>query len=43
MKVKALPCHLCGAPLAWYNVDDVGVPVVYCYDCFKHEHIEQVE
>ena len=43
MKVKPLRCHSCGAPVAWYDVDDVGIPIVYCYHCFENEHIEQGE
>jgi len=29
--------------VAWYDVDDVGVPIVYCYNCFENEHMEQGE
>jgi len=43
MKVKPLRCNSCGAPVAWYDVDDVGVPIVYCYNCFENEHMEQGE
>jgi hypothetical protein len=43
MKVKPLRCHSCGAPVAWYDVEDVDVPIVYCYNCFENEHMEQGE
>ncbi|MGB7956120.1 MAG: hypothetical protein WCF23_19270 [Candidatus Nitrosopolaris sp.] len=43
MKVKPLRCHSCDAPVAWYEVDEVGVPIVYCYNCFENEHMEQGE